>query len=386
MKYFYEIGPDQSGIYFRQYVHDINIYRFNWHKEIELTLMLKGSSEFSVEGTTYTMEEDDLLLINSNCGHGSMTRTPGSLALVLRFHPDVFLPLTETPGDIRFDCRSDAGNRRELGFDRIRYYMARMILALSSDSPFGRQEATGSFLLLAADLLNDFPHQMTADTNTKRRISHQKAVRSVIDFMENHFAEKITLDEAAQLTGYNRTYLSSFFKNNIGINFYEYLTRIRLRHALHELNVTDKPVTEIAENSGFPDLKAFNATFRRYFYELPSRYRQLKTYDKPVLEYENQRNYLDPRQGGIVEKLDRYLCFGNGPASYVDSSCFSGLDVDTSNISSSELRSASANGTAACVAPQLLHGNGGIPTSEVAILRQELVQLRQTLERILGPS
>ena len=53
--------------------------------------------------------------------------------------------------------------------------------------------------------------------------------------------EKGTLTMTAYF-GYNRTYLSTFFKTNTGLNFHDYLTRIRLKHSLSDLAYTDKHI------------------------------------------------------------------------------------------------------------------------------------------------
>ena len=56
-----------------------------------------------------------------------------------------------------------------------------------------------------------------------------------------------------------------YFKNQVGINFYDYLTRIRVREATLELCSTDNTVLDVAHSHGFPDVKAFNTAFRKTF-------------------------------------------------------------------------------------------------------------------------
>jgi len=97
----------------------------------------------------------------------------------------------------------------------------------------------------------------------------------------------------------------------VGINFYEHLTRIRLRHAIHELNTTSKSLTEIALDSGFPDSKAFSRYFKRNFQKSPSQYRSEVKNEAVSLIFENQRNYLPIGTGNIEQKLEEYLCRGS---------------------------------------------------------------------------
>ena len=54
---------------------------------------------------------------------------------------------------------------------------------------------------------------------------------------------------------------------------YEFLTRRRLREAVRELDRTNKKILDIANDTGFPNLKAFNTRFRELFERTPSEYR-----------------------------------------------------------------------------------------------------------------
>ena len=66
----------------RQYIYWIGPYRYNWHEELEIMLILKGQVELSCGGVAYCLEEDDLIVIDSNVGHASLARSEGSIAMV----------------------------------------------------------------------------------------------------------------------------------------------------------------------------------------------------------------------------------------------------------------------------------------------------------------
>jgi xylan 1,4-beta-xylosidase len=58
--------------------------------------------------------------------------------------------------------------------------------------------------------------------------------------------------------------LSKFFKKQTGKTFSQYLNEIRLAHAVNELVHSDKPITRVALDNGFPNLAAFNRVFNEY--------------------------------------------------------------------------------------------------------------------------
>ncbi len=78
------------------------------------------------------------------------------------------------------------------------------------------------------------------------------AVEKIVQYIDANYMQKITLNDLAQVSKYNRNYISQFFKSNLGVNFHDYLTRIRLREATLALSQTNQSVSEIALSHGFP--------------------------------------------------------------------------------------------------------------------------------------
>ena len=306
MNYYYTLDDLQKGISLKQYVHDINRYRFNWHKDIEITFVLQGEIEFCVAGETYFLKEDDLILVNSNKGHASLLKAPGSIAMVLRFDPAFLKPAFDANTNLQIFCISNDENRWEDRFRKLRALAAKMMFSFSQDNFASRLAVEGTFFLLIASLLSEFPQEKQVEPVRGFGISHQKISR-LLDYIEQNYNRRVSLDEITKISKYNRTYVSSFFKSNVGVTFYEYLTRIRLRHALHELNTTHKPLTEIALDSGFPDLKAFSTRFKLTFQQSPSQYRLKVGNENNYYAAENQRNYLPVGTGNVEQKLMEYL-------------------------------------------------------------------------------
>ena len=99
----------------------------------------------------------------------------------------------------------------------------------------------------------------------------------MIQYIEKHYQEKVTLNSLAEQMGYNPSYLSQLFRDNVGVNFYDYVTRKRLRESIFALQQTDKKILDIAADSGFQDIKAFNTKFKEVFGRTPSEYRRSLT-------------------------------------------------------------------------------------------------------------
>lgn len=93
-------------------------------------------------------------------------------------------------------------------------------------------------------------------------------------YIEEHYAENLTLNILAEEIHMNPYYFSAFFKKNAGINFKDYVCAIRLEHAIPLLVSSDKKTYEIAVEVGFTDARTFTEAFQKHFQETPSAYRK----------------------------------------------------------------------------------------------------------------
>ncbi len=93
-------------------------------------------------------------------------------------------------------------------------------------------------------------------------------------FVEEHYAENITLESIAALVYMNPYYFSSFFKKHTGQNFKNYVTETRMGHALRLLLQSDLMVYEIAERVGYNNARHFSDMFKKHFGKLPQEYKQ----------------------------------------------------------------------------------------------------------------
>ena len=88
-----------------------------------------------------------------------------------------------------------------------------------------------------------------------------------------HHAEKLSLDQVAKAVHTSKFYFCKIFKKETGINFTDYLARVRTERAKSLLLNPNLRVTEVAYDVGFQSLTHFNRTFKRILGLSPTRYR-----------------------------------------------------------------------------------------------------------------
>lgn len=258
------------------YAHRVTNYRCHWHPDMyEINILLNGQQEYCRDRDTRFLERDDVVLVPPGMGHSSFARCDNTCAFVLHFSVSAFRKLVRKRCVLHFpSCFSDAASRLDVRYARLRYYCAMIWKAQELPSPLSEVAAKAALDLLVVLLCTYFDPQEVRrleedDENSARR----QTIKTLISYIEKHFKEKISLEDLASLSGYNRTYLSTLFKDVVGVNFHEYLTRVRFQKALLDLALTDKSLTAVALDNGFSELKTLNDLFRKTLNRTPAEYR-----------------------------------------------------------------------------------------------------------------
>jgi AraC family transcriptional regulator len=98
--------------------------------------------------------------------------------------------------------------------------------------------------------------------------------RRVLDFIEEHLAEDISLSTLAGLVRLSPFHFLRSFKQSFGEPPHRYWTRRRIERAKSLLANPRASITEIAFDVGFSGTSAFSATFHRITGQTPSDYRR----------------------------------------------------------------------------------------------------------------
>ncbi|MDD5707760.1 MAG: PocR ligand-binding domain-containing protein [Kiritimatiellae bacterium] len=109
--------------------------------------------------------------------------------------------------------------------------------------------------------------------NLESAISHDP-IRKVLSFMEDHYAEPMTLTVAAKEAGLSVSRLAHVFKAQTKMNFSAYLNLIRVGWAKYYLTNSRLRISEVAFQVGFANLSHFNHIFRRSTGLTPTQHRR----------------------------------------------------------------------------------------------------------------
>lgn len=147
--------------------------------------------------------------------------------------------------------------------DLITLYQDFIKCASRHDDPTLLQEAMRSFVEQCAAIFNQFAWDAGY---------HQ--IQAVLRFIDEHLGEDLSLKRISNELFISPTYLSRLFRSKTGQKFSEYLAHRRVNQAKLLLVSSDKSITEIAREVGYPDANSFARLFKNSIGMTPSQYRK----------------------------------------------------------------------------------------------------------------
>ncbi len=263
--------------------------RWHWHPSFEINYFLKGATRFRTPETDVLLQKGDAVFINSNTLHQMEPSAPGAEAEYYT---------------IFFDAELLSGGYGTLLHEQylmpVLSCQGLQSFSFNADSPGGIRML--NILIDIVDLFREEPRGYELDVRTKlgqlwlmlldetqdlrTRFGHTKMldhvrVKEMIGFVEEHYGEKITLQEIAQSAGLGERECGRCFSRSIGMPPIEYLNRYRIRQAARLIVQTSDPIGQIAEQCGFSSDSYFGKMFREQMGCSPREYRKRKELTLP---------------------------------------------------------------------------------------------------------
>ncbi len=113
------------------------------------------------------------------------------------------------------------------------------------------------------------------DSSKKYSIQNKELVDKAVEYLKSNFNSDIKLEDLAMKSFISKNYFSKLFKEITGINFSDYVQKLRIDEACSLLRSTDMKVIDIAFQTGFKDIKFFYEVFKKITGKTPGDYRKL---------------------------------------------------------------------------------------------------------------
>jgi len=109
-----------------------------------------------------------------------------------------------------------------------------------------------------------------------QEVKHVDRLERTLHYINSHYTEKISLEDAASYAALSPAYFSKIFKEEMNCSFTIYINRIRIDHAKTLLRTTPCTLIEISGLVGFEDQSYFSRVFKRILGIAPDTLRSRK--------------------------------------------------------------------------------------------------------------
>lgn len=271
----------------------------HFHQDVELLYVLHGRVEVFIEENRCILSAEDLLLINLNKRH-RIGVGEEALACQIRI-PYALLNRYTERDHVMFWCNTTQDSSEHHHTLRV---LLRQMLNCKITHPDRPNPMLTSYFY---ELLNCLLEHFLVDSSDERVQQEQNKfdgrMNEIISFIEENYAEHVSLNDLADRLHLTYSYLSRHFKKVFGVNFLEYVNRIRLRHAVEDLLYTDKPITRIAVDNGYVNASSLNKAFQETYHMAPTAYKKKMR----SVQTEDDRDGRIARQEALYQQAKEYL-------------------------------------------------------------------------------
>ncbi|CAG7644879.1 helix-turn-helix domain-containing protein [Paenibacillus allorhizosphaerae] len=251
--------------------------KWHHHKEVELLAIIKGRIIMHTKHESAVLEAGDVFLIGSSQPHRTDRPSTDEVHyVVLQVHLSPYfdqstLPfmhglseLTRPLDDLNYIFKSDPTARQE-AFRLIMHIFEEM-----TGKRKGHEMAVG--ISVRSLLLLLVRHDRLGMLKASEDIEIMR-LRPVLQHVEAHIAEKVTVEDACRLLNFSYHYFVKYFKKVMGLTFLDYLNFKRIKLAECMLLTQELSIAEIGHNVGIPNISQFYKMFKRYNHCSPKEFR-----------------------------------------------------------------------------------------------------------------
>lgn len=262
---------------------DFTHVMLHWHDEMEIIVIKKGQGIVCVDFDRRTVRAGDIIFIRP----GQLHSIEQDALYRMEYENILFLPrlLAGREPDL---CVSDFirplvnGSIKTAAFltPELSFY-TEVNQCIEAIDRVCSQKKKGWPLAVKAALFQLFYllllHRPSEPELPPIQEKSLEKLKIILKYIEEHYAEHLTVEDMAALCYYSKSHFMKFFKTHMGTGFIDYLNSYRLSLAERLLRTTGSPVLEIAADCGFENLSYFNRLFKRTYRLSPGAYRKLQT-------------------------------------------------------------------------------------------------------------
>lgn len=250
---------------------------FQSHDHLEMAYILSGEGRYRFEDGICSVKEGDLLIINPGVKHQALACPEVEISTTEFFVGAVDIQIDGFPPNSL--PVPDNGHILHTSGE-LRQRLFRICSSMEAENAVCRQ---GRYFMMKAYLMQILllviREQCEPVERTKgcafESVNKKYVVEQIVNYFEDHYNEKISLDQIAENMYLSPFYISRIFKSETGDTPIRHLINIRLEKARELLESgSEGSIQEIAASVGYDDAYHFSKLFKKHYGITPSQARR----------------------------------------------------------------------------------------------------------------
>ncbi len=263
MNAFLETRNYHSGFPVSSFSATDNHFLAHWHIDVEMVFVCKGSIRIGVNRESRILHQGEMAVFGSTDIHYYDSKDLNSTVIILIFRPELVGSPGGWPENHRFEPAFMDLKRLDLP---IRRSITGIFYSIANETnhhpPYYQLYVSGKIMELCALLQRSFP---TCNHDSRKKTGKMPDVQKIhyaIQFLQDNYMNEISLEDISARSNLSPYYFSRLFARFTGMNFKEYLNRIRIEKAENLIKANRKSIIDISFECGFNSVRTFNRTYK----------------------------------------------------------------------------------------------------------------------------
>ncbi|MFJ7729412.1 helix-turn-helix domain-containing protein [Neobacillus sp. NPDC097160] len=252
-----------------------SLFQLHRHDVLELLVFLDGECEFFCEGKTYSLRRGDVVVTPPYAVHKAIVKNFDTyeriIVSVSEHLMDDFLSSAPSMKENIVYQKTQGSHVLHLHSKKFQDIIS-LLHEMTHRIKNGEDHFSFTLHYLLFQALQTIFDPASSTPNLSNKDELDQRFVSILEYIESHLTEPdLSLDNVSNYFHLNKYYFSHYFKKNMNLPFYRYVSLKRLSFAVTMIKQNQLSIEEISLKCGFPDYSSFYRLFKKEYHLSPKK-------------------------------------------------------------------------------------------------------------------
>lgn len=291
------------GVFGMKNIYEIKYFKYSAtkyrnHNGLSFFVVLKGQVMLAINSESTIYREGEIFLLKHNECY-KLDVSEGNIVVQIHFYESLLDNLIPELLTNQFQLKNQSETIQ------LREQLIQLCSIYLTEDEDKNIKILKTLLYIVENIKTSF--EFSDDINTISPEGLHPVIEEIKDYIYINYKEKITMNTFTSKYHLSESYFSKMFKEQMGMNFKDYLTDIRLLNSIYDLIHTNEKVIDISEKHGFYNVSAYISSFKLHYGITPKKYRTMFQSENTKFARQNFYNEIDYEKKLSIDEINRYL-------------------------------------------------------------------------------